>query len=371
MRLLRERSTKRSHARQSIKNNIKAVSPLFDMNDYLYPKIKIQKNQIPILYLDTCALIEFSKYMHSKCTNEHKRELGELYDTLLSLMQQKRILCPTGNQLQEMGVSRGREKAREFLFRFTNATFRNPAIIEDAQMDLGYQSFSTEAKAIILDCNFVLDNKNFPGSPFFVHASPIYNQSILSELKREKLNGVARLNEMKENGCVFQNFDSQLKNELESDFWYFLRSLEHYKDSFESYIRCVDELHSAYRRTGTYSDDVSDPKYISAVENHNRFLLSNYHHKLPYKWIEAVLWAHRMRRPNKIQQGDVLDTVWAAAYLPFIDYAVTDGAFCDLLHESGLADQYGVKVYTFKTLDLLLKELNGNLIRLDQRCYSF
>ena len=332
---------------------------LFDMNDYLYPEIKIQKNYIPILYLDACALIEFSKLTENKCTNEHKQELGALYDTLLFLMQEKRILCPSGNQLQEMGVSRGREKAREFLFQFTNATFRNPWVIEDAQMDLGYQSFSAKAETILFDCNFVLDKKTFPGSSFFVHASPIYNQSLLTEFKKEKLNGVARLNEMKENGCISQNIDSQLKNELESDFWYFLRLLEHYKDSFESSIRCLDELHSVYRRTGTYSDDVSDPKYISAVENHNRFLLSNYHHKLPCKWIEAVLWACRMQRPNKIQQGDVLDTVWAAAYFPFIDYVVTDGAFCDLLQKSGLAEQYGVKVYSFRTLDTLLKELNS------------
>jgi len=79
------------------------------------------------------------------------------------------------------------------------------------------------------------------------------------------------------------------------------------------------------------------------------------------KWIESVLWAHRMQRSNKIERGDNLDTVWAAAYLPFVDYTVTDNAFCELLQNSGLAKQYGTKVYSDKTLSSLLMDLKSIL----------
>ena len=78
---------------------------------------------------------------------------------------------------------------------------------------------------------------------------------------------------------------------------------------------------------------------------------------MPYIWVGSVLFSHIMQRANKVKQGDNLDIKWASAYLPFVDYAVTDNNFCDLLNQSGLSEQYGTKVFCFKTLDELLKNL--------------
>jgi hypothetical protein len=117
-----------------------------------------------------------------------------------------------------------------------------------------------------------------------------------------------------------------------------------------------DTLRIVCKRTGLPLT-ASDQERLRAVDNHNRFLLSSYHHKLPYKHIEAVLWATRMQRSDKIKNGDNLDTIWAAAYLPFVHYAVTDNAFCALLQNSGLAEHYGTKVFSHKSLKGLLEEL--------------
>ena len=87
--------------------------------------------------------------------------------------------------------------------------------------------------------------------------------------------------------------------------------------------------------------------------------MSVYHDALPFIWIRSNLWAHLMQHSNRIVQGDNLDVKWAAAYLPFVDYAVTDHTFCELLHSSGLAKQYGTKVYSFRTLNELLDELGS------------
>lgn len=65
-----------------------------------------------------------------------------------------------------------------------------------------------------------------------------------------------------------------------------------------------------------------------------------------------------MQRSNNIAPGDRLDVLWAAAYLPFVDIAVTDSAFCRLLTESGLAELYGTKVYAMKNLQELIDELH-------------
>ncbi len=74
--------------------------------------------------------------------------------------------------------------------------------------------------------------------------------------------------------------------------------------------------------------------------------------------IRSVLFAKLIQRPNKVKPSDNLDITWASAYLPFVDYAVTDKAFCDLLKSSGLANQYNTKIYDMISLPLLLNELN-------------
>ena len=76
------------------------------MIDISTPKIKIIKNSVPVLYLDTCMLIELSRYEKGCCKNEHVDKIGALYDSLLTLLRQKRIMCVLGNQLEEMGTSK-------------------------------------------------------------------------------------------------------------------------------------------------------------------------------------------------------------------------------------------------------------------------
>lgn len=54
---------------------------------------------------------------------------------------------------------------------------------------------------------------------------------------------------------------------------------------------------------------------------------------------------------------DVMDDIWAAAYLPFTDYAITYNDFCTLLQSAGLASQYGVQVYSMSTTNDIIKGL--------------
>ena len=54
-----------------------------------------------------------------------------------------------------------------------------------------------------------------------------------------------------------------------------------------------------------------------------------------------------------------MDIKWAAAYLPFIDYAITDSAFCNLLNTSGIAQLYNTKVYSVRTLQDFMSDVNA------------
>lgn len=323
-----------------------------------YPSITPCKNTIPVIYLDACAMIELSRHEKGCCKDVHHQEIGQLYDELSLLMDKNKVYCALGNQLQEMGMSRGRKDAKNFLFRFTNLELRHPYLIEKAQLDLGYRAYVEQSTSIEIDFDMIPERDPCPQSRFIVHAAPVYNQEKLEKSKSMKLDTVAILNNLKENGRIEKDYNTQLETELKADFQVFLQVLEHWSDSLEAQSLYFDTLRIIYTRAGV-PYDASNETRIRAVDNHNHFLLSRHHHNLPYKWIESVLWAHRMQRSNKIKQGDNLDTIWAAAYLPFVDYVVTDDDFCTLLHSSGLAEQYGTKVYSFKSLNDLLHELKG------------
>ena len=107
------------------------------MNYIQIPDVCVKRNIVPTIYLDSCAMIELSRFEKGKCINAHKQEIGELYTLLSSMMCEKRILCPLGNQLQEMGMTKDKEQAKLFLYRFTNAEMFHPDVIPNKQMKQG------------------------------------------------------------------------------------------------------------------------------------------------------------------------------------------------------------------------------------------
>lgn len=322
------------------------------------PEIKIFKNTVPSIYLDTNILIELSRYEKGCCTNEHVDNIGALYHTLQKLMRERRIFCVLGNQLEEMGTARARGDARNFLFRFTNAELKTPSQIKNMQLKIGYQSFVKNTPLITFEATKFLDNVMcVSNSSIEVHAVTMYSAEHVGELKKDKENLATALNNAKSSKQVAKNYDAQLEVELNADFQVFLHHLEHYNDSPNGAINMLDALGAVYHRVGLDLANAFQGDIIKAVDSHNHFLLSSYHHKLPYIWVCSVLFAHVMQRQNKILHSDNLDITWASAYLPFVDYAVTDTAFCNLLNESGLVDLYGAKVYCFKSLNNLLELL--------------
>ncbi|MBQ9933219.1 MAG: hypothetical protein IJO69_05230 [Ruminiclostridium sp.] len=324
------------------------------------PRIEIKKRSTPVIYLDTNAMIELSRHEKGTCTISHKKEIGELYDILTSAKREKRILCPHGNQLEEMGNARGREYARDFLFRFVNCDFLIPQAIEQAELTLGYKALVNKSSAITLDAMDCFQEDPFPDRPYTIRAFSPYDQPKLQELSQKKKDITTTLNAMKSSGQCEKDFVSQLEAELASAFVHFNNILANCMNSQEDFVRYVDYIGPVYSRIGMTMRE-SEQERLEKIQQYGHFLRSPYHHKLPYAWIEAVLWAHRMQRDKKVSSGDNLDTVWAAAYLPFVDYAVTDTDFCTLLQTSGLADLYGTKVFCFGTLSTLIETLKSNL----------
>lgn len=322
------------------------------------PNIIISKNPTPIIYLDTCLLIEFSKYENNCCDNAHKREIVELYETLVSLMKSKRIICVLGNQMEEMGATQNREKSRKFLYKFTNAIFLEPFKVENIQTRYGYNAFINRKTEIEFSSADVFQEPcRVRDSSIEILLPTIYKQEKAQRLRKTKENLAFSLNAIKNRGMISMDYEKQLAAELRADFDVHRYILEHYKDSVEAYTQTQYHLSKIFKLAGIDLMCASSEERKKAVEIYCHFLFSKCHQALPYVWIRSVLFVHLMQRSNKIIPSDNWDIIWASSYLPFVDYVVTDVKFNTLLNNSGLLIQYNTRGYNMKTLKDLLNDL--------------
>lgn len=326
------------------------------MENIRVPEIRIVKNKTPIIYLDTNVLIEFSKHEIGCCTDTHCNEIGKLYDTLSALMREKQILCASGNQYEEMGASCEREPARNFLFRFTNLEFSHPSQIENMQLKSGYRAFVNNETTNVFNVNDIINEVLcVANTSIEIRTLRTYSKEQTEILAKKKEELATKLNDLKNSASI--KYEDRLSLEYESDSQVFRYKLTHCEDSIDDYANLLDELGRIYSCVGMNFENTSQRDKIKAIEDYDRFLLSSYHHGLPYVQIRSVLFAHLMNRQNKVKSSDNLDIKWASAYLPFVDYAITDDSFCRLLNQSGLAEKYRTSVYSFKNLSECIEAL--------------
>jgi len=313
--------------------------------------VNIQKHPIPIIYFDTCFLIEFSKCKQGRCTDSHKEEIEELYNLVTNLRLQKKLFCPLGNQQIEMSPNAKYLEDKKFILEFTDRELLSPYAIEMLELKEFYNAFIQQKNEIALNTELVFEKDIWPDSPFNIKVDFTCSPETLKKIHETKLARVQRLEELKNNGLCSTNFEAQLNCELNSYpiCWYENLHLPQTSiDNVEKYMNAIKE----YNQT---TEDIT-PDHI---ETFWYFLWSEHHRAIPFRKIKSTLWAWRVTDKNRKNAiGDYQDTEWAAAYLPFVDYAITDRSFCSLLEKCNLPNIYGTKVYSIKTIKNLINDLS-------------
>ena len=105
---------------------------------------------------------------------------------------------------------------------------------------------------------------------------------------------------------------------------------------------------------------IDSPDFLEVFSDYlYGFLSSIYLIHTPYIWITSNLFARRISSGRKLNPSDSQDTENAAAYLPYVDYFVTDKALCILIRELELDKQYNTKVLSMMDIKALLLELRS------------
>lgn len=76
--------------------------------------LSIKKLTLPTLYLDSNIIIELAKHEKGLSTSEYKEQIRSLYEFIREANRKRQLLCPLGNQQEEISVSKAREGAKQF-----------------------------------------------------------------------------------------------------------------------------------------------------------------------------------------------------------------------------------------------------------------
>ena len=315
------------------------------MSNSFSPIVEILPLSVPTVYLDTNIVIELFKYSIGHCTDKQKDDIGKLYAVLQQAKEKGSILCPSGNQLQEIGFFERRIECRRFYYSFLSPSFLSPNDIFHLQKRISFEAFKANNKAIILNSIETIENEPFE-SRFIVDLSEKHDTTTAKNYSVQKKQLVESLNKAKEKNYFCQNFDEQLRSELNNDFQLFEKYARGFNQNEELFSMSMSNWAEYHIITGD-----GFPPNPSIVEQYSSFLKSPYHHFLPSVWIQSNLWALYASRPNKFKSGDNLDIRWVSAYLPYVDYAITDNAFCEAIKCLKIDDYYKTQVYSLQTIN--------------------
>jgi hypothetical protein len=89
------------------------------------------------------------------------------------------------------------------------------------------------------------------------------------------------------------------------------------------------------------------------------FFSSERHHALPIIRIEAALWADLLTGTEQIGPGDAQDVRFLSTVLPVAHFVVADSRMRERLRQLRLADDWGTRVFSLRTIDELFAELEA------------
>jgi hypothetical protein len=98
-------------------------------------------------------------------------------------------------------------------------------------------------------------------------------------------------------------------------------------------------------------------EFEEAVSALYSFMRSNYYGELPIVDVACRLSADLVVNPPPVKSGDGMDIQHMATVIPLAQYVVVDRAMADRCERLKLPEKYRTKVYSSRTIDELIAEL--------------
>lgn len=315
----------------------------------------IEKSPIPIIFIDTFAIIDF--YKHSK-GNVRNKYIGELYELLKTLVNNKKVICPIAYQEYEIN-----ESALQAMSHFASLSlgirFKDNFEIKLHQMYQSYFNMKNNNDIFLVSYNDAFNDDLIKqiNKVKDIIITVMYEQGIeeINEKEIVKRKNMDELNEFKKSKYNKKNYEDQLKHE-------FSESYQAAKVAFDILfykIQLGEPI--SLNDYNVYADLFSRPflGFQSVLGEEKtifdffEYLKSNYHNSIPYVDIHVRMLADMIVSNKDLDTGDTQDATNAAALLPYCHLFITDRRQRNRIRRLGLDEKYNTKVFSFTENDIL------------------
>lgn len=332
-------------------------------------RVKIDKQKIPILFLDTFFFINLAASRHSKTKRPYFSDQLELIDLIHRLTKQQKILCPQGDQDEEYELGKYEDEIRKEQAQLSYGI--------SVSYHYGVKKFQTRQAMMAYlnkDSEVVYNDKSLflrdPAKeleealrrPFIITAHLPMPKPYIEKKKKTKKELAEEFEKLrKEKVKLNVKYADAVKQET-------LGTFQAIKNTFDTAavkvvlnqplteeesngMQILGELLSYYSH---YSKKEATPEEVM------EFLKSDYYAKTPYISIQSQLFASLLTQSGKVKESDNFDFYQVSQMLPFSTYFLTDASLKHRLTTSPLEldKKYKVKILSIREIKSLIRELS-------------
>jgi hypothetical protein len=315
----------------------------------------IEKSPVPILFIDTFALIDYGKGCDERIT--------EILDVASQKVKMGKLICPTGDQIEEVDKTEYAIIKRKAVSSFYDMKFATRKLIRGKQLlsFLKHYKERTPQVTVSFKEGFGKDpicelKELIAGAPCIYFDEPLPEE--VAEIDRLSRKNLVRsfTDWHEEKGRL--DFEQQI--------------IEYPKAKRQKVIDYINELRDKTDNNSNAIDywlQVQDADYglfkkifpDGSINYYLNFIESDWYRYIPWQYIAIHIVAGFFSKESKkpMGNGEPMDIEHISAYMPYCDYMLIDFEQCRLLKKYKLDELYKTQVFTMKTHKDLLAVLEA------------
>lgn len=331
-------------------------------------QVIVEKPPIPLLWLDTWCILDMTRALNG--SDKEKKERAQLiYDKILSLTQEKKLLCPEGDQYAEIELSNNEklvDNARKLLLRLSHGiSLHFYASVENLQTQIMMKAVIEGSEKVSYSWNDIF------------HRDPVKE---LEEQKEWLIDVKLPIREdqveerLESNRFVAEEWEKLRQKALQSKEKYDHALSREYEGKAETIEHVMQNLFAkAVQRKEISVKDMLQAAELAgkpitwwerysgksdAWEDVLGFYRSPEYKLIPSVRISTRLLADLVCGNEKISQSDIMDIHHIATVMPYASYMVVDKRMRNRIEgKPKLDEEYPTVILRWEELLPLLEKL--------------
>lgn len=318
----------------------------------------IKKSPIPILFIDTFALISYAKGDNGK--------ISKLLDKASEKVKEGKLICPTSDQFEEIDAREYKMAKNKSVLHFYDMKFGNRGLIHKKQLLNFMKCYKDNIKKVSILYSEGFDED--PVSKFKKVLSDEFHIYFENPLPDEitRIDRINRKNFVQTcTNWYTENGTSDIENEMKE---YPKKKVKMVQEN----IQRVKKFQDIYPQGIDYWLQIRDPVYKvfkqvfndGSPNDYIDFINSDWYRYLPFEYISELIYANFLsKNPAKSmvkgKYGEAMDILQISSYMPYCNYMLIDRAQYNLLKEYGIDQLFETKIFAMKNYEELFALLEA------------